>query len=91
MTAGKEYQFLCTQHGKNPKKCCATDYIFHNLEATMKVLLNPSFYPDRFEINDYTAKTFLKMIKYLYRTLAHISLASTVCVPYGLANRNSHI
>jgi hypothetical protein len=44
----------------------------HNIKTTIKILLNPSFYPDRFEINDYTAKVFPKMIKYLCRTLAHI-------------------
>jgi hypothetical protein len=72
MTAGKDWQFLCIQHGKETKKCCAIDYVSHKVVATMKVLLNPSFYPDRFEINDYTAKAFPKMIKYLYKTLAHI-------------------
>jgi hypothetical protein len=72
MTAGKDWEFLCTVHGKDTKKCCAIYYVSHDVEATMKVLLNPSSYPDRFEIGDYPAKAFPKMIKYLYRTLAHI-------------------
>jgi hypothetical protein len=72
MTAGKKWQFLCIQHGKYMKKCCAIDYISHNVNTTVTVLLNPCFYPDSFEINDHPAKAFPKMIKYLYRTLAHI-------------------
>jgi hypothetical protein len=72
MTAGNDWQFLCTQHGKETKKCCAIDYVSHNIESTISILLNPSFFPDRFEIGDRPAKTFPKMIKYLYRTLAHI-------------------
>jgi hypothetical protein len=35
MTVGKEWQFLCIQHGKDPKKCCAIDYVSHNVEATI--------------------------------------------------------
>jgi hypothetical protein len=68
MTAKKEWQFLCIQHGKDPKKC----YISHNVGTTIEILLNPLFYPDRFEIGDRPAKAFPKMIKYLYRILAHI-------------------
>jgi hypothetical protein len=49
-----------------------TLYISHNVPASIQVLLNLLYYPDRFEIGDYTAKTFPKMIKYLYRILAHI-------------------
>jgi hypothetical protein len=72
MTAGKDWEFLCVQHGKDMKKCCAIDYVSHNIETSMKILLNPSFYPDRFEIDDRPAKALPKMIKYFYRTLAHI-------------------
>jgi hypothetical protein len=72
MTSGKEWQFLCIQHGKDPKKCCAIHYVSHNIEVSIKVLLNPLFYPDRFEINDHPAKAFPKMIKYLRRILAQI-------------------
>jgi hypothetical protein len=72
MTAGKEWQFLCIQHGKYPKNCCGIDYISHNVNSTTTLLLNPSFYPDRFEIDDSPAKAFPKMIKYLCRALAHI-------------------
>jgi hypothetical protein len=72
MTAGKDWQFLCTLYCKDTKNCCAIDYVSHNIGTTIKVLLNPSFYPDRFEIGNYQAKAFPRMIKYLYRTLAHI-------------------
>jgi hypothetical protein len=73
MTAGKDWQFLCIQHGKETKKCCTIDYVTHNVEATITLLLNPCFNPDRFEIDDCPTKAFPKMIKYLYRTtLAHI-------------------
>jgi hypothetical protein len=72
MKAGKDWQFLCTVHGKDTKNCCAIDYVSHNIGTTLQVLLNPSFYPDRFEIGDRPAKAFPKMIKYLCRTLAHI-------------------
>jgi hypothetical protein len=41
---GNEWKFLCTQHGKDPKNCCAIDYVSHNVEATMKVLLIPSLH-----------------------------------------------
>jgi hypothetical protein len=46
--------------------------MFHTmLKHLKKILLNSCFYPDRFEIDDSLAKAFPKMIKYLYRTLAH--------------------
>jgi hypothetical protein len=72
MKAGKDWQFLYTQHGKDTKNCCAIDYVSHNVEPTITLLLNPLYYPDRFEINDHPAKAFPKIIKYLYGTLAHI-------------------
>jgi hypothetical protein len=68
----KDWQFLCTVHGKDTKTCCTINYISHNVNSTITLLLNPSFFPDRFEIGDRPAKAFPKMIKYLYRTLAHI-------------------
>jgi predicted transcriptional regulator len=72
MTAGKDWQFLYTIHGKDTKNCCTIDYISHNVNSTITLLLIPSFHPDRFEINEHPAKAFPKMIKYLYRILAHI-------------------
>jgi hypothetical protein len=52
MMAGKDWQFLCIHHGKDTKNCCAIDYVSHNIESTISLLLNPSFFPDRFEIGD---------------------------------------
>jgi hypothetical protein len=77
MTAGKKWQFLCVQHGESLKKCCTIDYVSPNVETTIKLLLNPLFFPDRFEINDHVAKVFPKMIKYLYRTLVYIFFHQT--------------
>jgi hypothetical protein len=52
-----EWQFLCSEY-KETKHCCVPYYISHNVNTTISILLNPSFYPDRFEIGDYPAKSF---------------------------------
>jgi hypothetical protein len=52
--------------------CCAIYYSSPNVGASILVLLNLNFYPDRLEIGGYPAKAFPKMIKYLYRLLVHI-------------------
>jgi hypothetical protein len=72
MSSEKEWGFLCTQHGKQVKHCCAFDYTSPNVKATVLVLLNPLFYPDRLQICDHPVKVFPKMIKDFYRILAHI-------------------
>jgi hypothetical protein len=60
MTAGKKLEYLCTQHGKNTKKYCAINYVSHNVNTTIAVLLNPRFYLNRFEIGDNPELAFFK-------------------------------
>jgi hypothetical protein len=72
MTVGMKWGFLYTKHGEKPKKCDVIDYIPYNVNTSIVVLLNLRFYSDRLEIDDHPAKSFPKMIKYLYRTRAHI-------------------
>jgi hypothetical protein len=38
----------------------------------MILLTNPTFFPNRDKIGDYSTKAFPKIIRYLYRILAHI-------------------
>jgi hypothetical protein len=48
MAVGKEQEFLCTQHGEDVK-------------ASILVLLNLRFYPDRVETDDHPTKIFPKI------------------------------
>jgi hypothetical protein len=59
-------------HGKHNFNCCAIDYCIHTLDTTMPLLTHPTFYPDRDKIKDYSASALIKMVRYLYRMLAHI-------------------
>jgi hypothetical protein len=74
MTAGQDWEYKCMNHG-NPKSnpnCSAIDYCIHTLDTTMPLLSHPAFYPDRDKISDHSASALIKMVRYLYRILAHI-------------------
>jgi hypothetical protein len=72
ITAGKDLVFECMNHGNLDLKCCAIDYYLHTLDRNMVLLTNPAYFSDRDNIRDYSAQVFPKMMRYLYRMLAHI-------------------
>jgi hypothetical protein len=39
MAVGKEWQFLCTQHCKKLRKYYPIDYVSHNVNTTITILL----------------------------------------------------
>jgi hypothetical protein len=74
MTAGPDWEYKCMNHGniKMNFNCCAIDYCTHTLDTTMPLLINPIYFSDRENIRDHSAKALPKMVRYLYRMLAHI-------------------
>jgi hypothetical protein len=72
MTAGKDWEFKCMSHGKLNLNCSAIDYCLPTLETNVCLLSNPTFFPDRDKITDYSTQPFKKMVRYIYRMLAHI-------------------
>jgi hypothetical protein len=57
ITAGPKWEYICMNHGSGKNfNCCAIDYCIHTLDATMPLLTNPIFYPDRDNIRNHSAK-----------------------------------
>jgi hypothetical protein len=71
MTAGKNLAYKCMNHGKLDLNCCAIDCL-HTLDTTMVFLTNSAYFSNREHIRDHCALVFPKMMRYLYRILAHI-------------------
>jgi hypothetical protein len=73
ITAGKDWQFKCMSHS-NLKNitCTSIDYCAHTLDTSIPFLCNLSYFSDRENIIDHSALLFPKMMRYLYRMLAHI-------------------
>jgi len=71
MKATNEWVFLCAAH-KNPRECCAIDYIIHNLEATSAVLNSRRWFPNRGSVPDTAGKMFQSIARRLYRIFAHV-------------------
>jgi hypothetical protein len=74
MTAGTDWDYKCMNHGggKYIFNCCAIDYCTHTLDTAIPLLTHPAFYPGRDKISDHSASALIKMVRYLYRMLAHI-------------------
>jgi hypothetical protein len=74
ITAGPDWEYKCMSHGggKYIFNCCAIDYCIHTLDTTLPLLTHPAFYPDRNNISNHSASALIKMVRYLYRMLAHI-------------------
>jgi hypothetical protein len=77
MTAGKNWEYKCMSHGKHNFNCCAIDHYTHTLDTAIPLLTHPDFYPDRDKISDHSASALIKMVRYLYRMLAHIHFHHT--------------
>jgi hypothetical protein len=73
MIATKDWEFWCMAHpGKNGFECCTIDYCMHNLDTFQGLLTNPSFYPDRTDIQGRSVQAFPQMFKNMHRIIAHI-------------------
>jgi hypothetical protein len=72
ITAGPDWEYICINHGKHNPNCCAIDYCIHTLDTNTSLLTHPAFYPDKNKISDSSALALIKMVRYLYRMLAHI-------------------
>jgi hypothetical protein len=59
-------------HGKLNLTCSAIDYCVHTLDTTTVLLTNPAYFSNRENIRDNSAQVLLKMMRYVYRMLAHI-------------------
>jgi hypothetical protein len=72
ITAGTDWEFLCTMHGgKNGKECCAIDYCVHNLDSFQNILSDRTYYPDRSNIVGKCALAFPQMLKNIHRIIAY--------------------
>jgi hypothetical protein len=73
MIATSNWEFRCMAHpGKNGFECCAVDYCLHYLDTFQCLLGNPSFYPDRTDIQGRSVQAFPQMFKRIHRMIAHI-------------------
>jgi hypothetical protein len=72
MTTGKDCEYKCMSHGKQTLNFCAIDYCLHTLDTTIPLLTNPSYFSDRGNIRDHSAKALLPIVRYLYKMLEHI-------------------
>jgi hypothetical protein len=72
MIVTENWEFRCmVQVNKNGFDCFAVDYCKHNLEMFQTILTNPSFYPNRSDITGKGPSSFPKMLKNMYRIIAH--------------------
>jgi hypothetical protein len=72
MTAGPDWEYKCMNNGKHIFNCCAIDYCIHTLDTNSVLLTNPIYFSDRDHIRDPSSLALPKMVRYLYRMLAHI-------------------
>eukprot|EP01111_Echinosteliopsis_oligospora_P018472 TRINITY_DN8499_c0_g1_i1.p1 TRINITY_DN8499_c0_g1~~TRINITY_DN8499_c0_g1_i1.p1 ORF type:complete len:212 (-),score=40.70 TRINITY_DN8499_c0_g1_i1:34-669(-) len=70
MKATDEWLYLCAAH-KDPKECCAIDYITHTLDGTSALLNNDKFFPSRVSVPDPSLKFFQSIARRLYRIFSH--------------------
>jgi hypothetical protein len=72
MCATENWIFLCAAHGgKQPKECCAIDYILHTLTNFSVMLTAPDAFPNRYTISAKSAQQFGNIARRLYRVFAH--------------------
>jgi hypothetical protein len=73
METTSDWELPCMVHpGKNGFECCPIDYFIHNLDTFQNILGNPSFYPDRTDIQGKDVLAFPQMFKRIHRMIAHI-------------------
>jgi len=70
MKATDEWLYLCAAH-KNPKECCAIDYIIHTLDGTAALLNSDKWFPSRVSIPEASVKCFQSIARRLYRIFSH--------------------
>lgn len=70
MKATDEWLYLCAAH-KNPKECCAIDYIIHTLDGTAALLNSDKCFPSRVSIPESSLKYFQSITRRLYRIFSH--------------------
>jgi hypothetical protein len=70
MKATDEWLYLCAAH-KNPKECCAIDYIIHTLDGTAALLNSDKWFPSRVSIPEPSVKCFQSVARRLYRIFSH--------------------
>jgi hypothetical protein len=59
-------------HDKQNLNRLEIDFCIHTLDTNMTLLTNPTFFPNKDKIGYYSAKEFPKIIRSIYRMLAHI-------------------
>uniref|UniRef100_A0A6A7GCA3 MOB-like protein phocein isoform X1 n=1 Tax=Hirondellea gigas TaxID=1518452 RepID=A0A6A7GCA3_9CRUS len=69
MSASK-WEFLCAAH-RQPKECCAIDYITHTLNGFTALINNSDTFPSRIRIPKSSCKYFGSIVRRLYRLFAH--------------------
>jgi hypothetical protein len=52
--------------------CSSIDYTLHLSDTDMYLLSNSAFFSDRNKIRHYSSSAFVKIVRHLYRILAHI-------------------
>jgi len=70
MKATDEWLYLCAAH-KNPKECCAIDYIIHTLDGTAALLNSDQWFPSRVSVPESSLKYFQSIARRLYRIFSH--------------------
>jgi hypothetical protein len=74
ITAGPKCEYVCMNYGggKHNFNCCAIDYCIHTLDTNSVLLTHPAYFSNRDKISGHSASVLIKMVRYLYRMLAHI-------------------
>ncbi|RHY30158.1 hypothetical protein DYB32_004561 [Aphanomyces invadans] len=70
MKATDDWVFLCAAH-KQPKECCAFDYIVHTLDNANQLLTSSRIFPSRVSINRDATQYFQSVARRLYRIFSH--------------------
>eukprot|EP01028_Stygiella_incarcerata_P009696 TRINITY_DN4644_c0_g1_i1.p1 TRINITY_DN4644_c0_g1~~TRINITY_DN4644_c0_g1_i1.p1 ORF type:complete len:233 (+),score=36.79 TRINITY_DN4644_c0_g1_i1:69-701(+) len=70
MKATDEWHYLCAAH-KEPKECCAIDYMIHTLDGAAAYLNSSKWFPSRLNVPKGARKSFGSVTRRLYRIFAH--------------------
>jgi len=70
MTATASWIFLCAVH-KEPKECCAIDYIRHTLDGAASILNSNKYFPSRVNIKDSSVNKLPSTCRRVYRIFSH--------------------
>eukprot|EP00116_Pleurobrachia_bachei_P010026 sb/3470288/ len=70
MTATVSWIFLCAVH-KEPKECCAIDYIRHTLDGAASILNSFKYFPSRQNIKETSVNKLPSTCRRVYRIFSH--------------------